>query len=47
MSCYPEPDNNITNKFKVVLNLSIYSTKTELNDSIDVAKSDWDAKKIL
>ena len=40
MSCYPEPDNNITNKFKVVLNLSIYSTKTELNDSIDVAKSD-------
>ena len=36
MSCYPEPDNHIRDKVKVLLGLSNYGTKKELNHATDV-----------
>ena len=39
MSYYPEPDSHIRDKFKVVLDLSNYATKKELNDATGVDTS--------
>ena len=36
MSYYPELDSGIRNKVKVVLDLSNYATKKELDQAIDV-----------
>ena len=47
MSRYPEPDNNIREKVKVVLDLSNYATKKELEHATGVDTSDLAAKKIL
>ena len=33
MSYYPEPDSHIRDNFKVVVDLSHYATKKELNDA--------------
>ena len=45
MSYYPEPDSNITDKVKVVLDLSNYATKKELDHATSVDTSDFVAKK--
>ena len=45
MSYYPEPDSHITDKFKVVLDLSNYSTKKELDHATGVDTSDLAALK--
>ena len=37
MSYYPESHSNIRDKVKVVLDLSSYATKTELNDATGVS----------
>ena len=42
MSYYPEPDSHIRDKVKVVLDLSNYATKKEL----DHARGDLATKKI-
>ena len=34
MSHYPEPDSHIRDKVKVLLDLSLYTTKKELNHAI-------------
>ena len=47
MSCYPEPDNHIREKVKVVLDLSNYATKKELEHATGVDTSDLAGKKIL
>ena len=47
MSYYPEPDNHIRDKVKVVLKLSNYETKKELDHATGVDTSDFAAKKIL
>ena len=45
MSYNPEPDSHIRDKVKVVLDLSSYSTKRELDHATDVDISDLAAKK--
>ena len=45
MSYYPEPDSFIRDKAKVVLDLSNYVTKKELEHATSVDKSDLAAKK--
>ena len=46
MSYYPEPDSNIRDKVKVVLNLSNYATKKEVDHATGVDTCDLAAKKI-
>ena len=36
MSYYPEPDSHITDKVKVLLNLSNYATKKELEHATGI-----------
>ena len=45
MSYHPEPDSHIRDKVKVVLDLSNYATKKELDYTIGVDTSDLAAKK--
>ena len=45
MSYYPEPDSHNTDKVKVVLGLSNYATKKELDNAIGFDTSDLAAKK--
>ena len=45
MSYYPEPDNHIRNKVKVVLNLQNYATMKELEHAIGVDTFDLAATK--
>ena len=45
MSYYPEPDSHIRYKVKVVLDLSNYATKKELDHATGVDTSDVAAKK--
>ena len=47
MSYYPEPDSHITDKVKVLLNLSNYATKKELEHATGIDTSDLTAKKYL
>ena len=47
MSYYPEPDIDIRDKAKVVLDMSNYATKKELDHVIGVDTFDLAAKKIL
>ena len=46
MSHYPEPDSYIRDKVKVVLDLSNYVTKKELDRATGVDTSDLAAKRI-
>ena len=41
MSYYLEPDSNIRDKVKVVLDLSSYATKKELEDATGIDTSGW------
>ena len=45
MSYYPEPDCHIRDKIKVVLGLSNYTTKKELEQATGIDTSDLAAKK--
>ena len=45
MSFYPEPDSHIRDKVKLVLDLSNYATKKELDHATGVDTSDLGAKK--
>ena len=45
MSYYPQPDSNIRDKVKVVLDLSNHANKKELDHGTGVDKSDLAAKK--
>ena len=45
MSDYPEPDSHIRDKVKVVLDLSNYATKKELDHAIGVDTSHLGARK--
>ena len=45
MSYYPEPDNHIREKVKVVLQLSSYATKKELEHATGIDAFDLVAKK--
>ena len=45
MSYYPEPESHIRDKVKVVLDLSNYATKKELEHVTDIDTSDLAAKK--
>ena len=45
MSCYPEPNSHIRSKVKVVLELTNYATKKELDHAPGVDTSDLAAKK--
>ena len=45
MSYYPEPDSHIRDKVKVVLDLSDYATKKELEYATGIDMSDLAAKK--
>ena len=45
MSYYPQPESNIRDKVKVVLDLSNYANKKELDHGTGVDKSDLAAKK--
>ena len=47
MSYYPEPDSHITGKVKVLLDLSNYATKKELEHATGIDTSDLTAKKYL
>ena len=47
MSYYPEPNSHIRDKFKVVLELSNYATKKELDHTAAAGTSDLAAKKNL
>ena len=47
MSYYPEPESHIRGKVKVLLDLSNYAAKKELNHNTGVDTSDLAAKKIL
>ena len=47
MSYYLEPDSHFTDKVKVVLELSNYATKIELDHATGVDTSNLAAKKIL
>ena len=45
MSYYPEPDSHVRDNVKVVLDLSNYATKKELDHATGVATSDFTVKK--
>ena len=45
MSYYPEPDSHIRDKVKVVLDLSNYATKEELEHATGIDTSDLAVKK--
>ena len=45
MSYYPEPGSHVIDKVKVVLDLTNYATKKELEHASGVDTSDLDAKK--
>ena len=45
MNYYPEPDNIIRDKVRVVLNLSNYATRKELKDATGVDASNLAAKR--
>ena len=45
MSYFPDPGSNIRDKVKVVLDLSIYATKSKLEHTTGVNTSDLAAKK--
>ena len=45
MSYYPEPDSHIRDKVTVVLDLSNYETKKELEHATGVDTSDFAVKK--
>ena len=45
MSYYPEPDSHIRDKVKLVLDLSNYATKKELDHATDIHTSDLAPKK--
>ena len=47
MNYYPEPDIHIKEKYKVVLDLSNYATKNELEHATSIDTFDLAAKKIL
>ena len=47
MSYYPETDSHIRDKVKVVLDLSNYTTKKELEHATGTDTSDLAAKKIF
>ena len=53
MSCYPEPDSHIRDKVLVVLELSNYTIKKELEDDAGVdtsnsaAKNDFTSLKVV
>ena len=47
MSYYPEPDSHITDKVKVLLDLSNYATKKELEHATGIDTFDLTAKKYL
>ena len=47
MSYYPEPDSHIRDEVKVVLDLSNYATKKELEHATGIDTSDLAAKKAL
>ena len=47
MSYYPEPDSHIRDEVKVVLDLSNYATKKELEHATGIDTSDLAAKKTL
>ena len=47
MTYYPEPDSHIRDKVNVVLGLSNYATKKELDHATGVDTSDVAAKKDL
>ena len=47
MSYYPEPDGHIRDKVKVLLDLSNYATKKELEHATAVDTYDLAVKKIL
>ena len=46
MSYYPEPNRNIRDKFKVVLDMPTYATKKKLGHAAGIHTSDLAAKKI-
>ena len=45
MSYYPDPESPIKHKIKVVLDLSNYATKKELEHATGIDTSDFAAKK--
>ena len=45
MSYYPQPDSHVRDKVKVVLDLSNYATKKELEHAAGIDTSDIAAKK--
>ena len=45
MSYYPEPDSHVRDKVKIVLDLSDYATKKELEHATGIDPSDLAAKK--
>ena len=45
MSCYPEADSHIRDKVKVILDLTNYATKKELDHATGVDTSDLAVKK--
>ena len=45
MTYYPEPDSHIRDKVKVVLDLTNYATKKELEHTTGIVTSDLAAKK--
>ena len=47
MSYYPEPESHIRDKVKVVLDLSKYASKKELEHATSIDTSDLAAKKDL
>ena len=44
MTCYPEPDSNIQNKVKILLDFSNHAAKKELRDTTSVDTSNLTAK---
>ena len=45
MSYYPEPDSHVRHKVKIILDLSNYATKKELEHDTGVDTSDLDATR--
>ena len=45
MSSYPEPDNHIKDKVKVILDLSNYATKKKIEDATSIDAPNLAAKK--
>ena len=45
MSYYPEPDSHISNKVKVISDMSNFATKKELEDATGVDKSSLAAER--